>query len=310
MPKFSVAESITIKASPQQVYDTVADFGTWTTWSPWLCQEPDAKVVVSDSANSVGSGYQWHGEIVGQGEMEHKDLQPGTRIVQDLRFLKPWKSQAGVTWNFAAADGGTHATWTMQGSLPWFMFWMKNMMSGLIGMDYARGLRMLKEYVESGSVLSATTVKGVETVGPFRMIGVRRSASMDDLGPVMESAIAEACEKLSVANVQHNGEVMAAYHDLDFKTRVFDFSTGFVVSDSTPDVPGLSTWSCPQVQAMTLDHIGRYENLGNAWSSGYQQIRFRKLKQNRRMATFERYANSPENTQPDDLLTHLYLPLK
>ena len=49
MPRFHVQRSIQINASPEEVFNTVADFGTWTKWSPWLCSEPDAKVTVTAS---------------------------------------------------------------------------------------------------------------------------------------------------------------------------------------------------------------------------------------------------------------------
>lgn len=79
MPKIHVAESIEIAASPERAFDVVADFGSWTKWSPWLGAEPDARVDVTDNPNSVGSGYRWSGDVVGEGEMEHVRLDHGTR---------------------------------------------------------------------------------------------------------------------------------------------------------------------------------------------------------------------------------------
>ena len=81
MPKFHVQRSIEIDAPPQQVFDTVADFGSWTAWSPWLCAEPTADVTVTDNPNSVGSIYAWKGEVVGQNQstapgQQHTDSVP------------------------------------------------------------------------------------------------------------------------------------------------------------------------------------------------------------------------------------------
>ena len=77
MPAFEVQRSIVINAPPEKVFDTVVDFGTWTTWSPWLCAEPEAEVTVSEDPSSVGSTYEWTGEIVGAGIIEHRQLEPG-----------------------------------------------------------------------------------------------------------------------------------------------------------------------------------------------------------------------------------------
>ena len=76
MPKFSVKRSTTISAPIEDVYSKVVDYSNWSTWSPWLCAEPDTKVTISDSPNQVGSTYRWNGEITGSGVLEHKSLTP------------------------------------------------------------------------------------------------------------------------------------------------------------------------------------------------------------------------------------------
>jgi hypothetical protein len=46
MPAYHVHRSIVINDTPANVFDQVADFGTWPTWSPRLCAEPDAQVTI------------------------------------------------------------------------------------------------------------------------------------------------------------------------------------------------------------------------------------------------------------------------
>jgi hypothetical protein len=36
MPAYNVHRSIVINVPSEQVFNTVADYGTWTKWSPWL----------------------------------------------------------------------------------------------------------------------------------------------------------------------------------------------------------------------------------------------------------------------------------
>ena len=69
-------------------------------------------------------------------------------------------------------------------------------MEVFIGMDYERGLKMLKEWIETGQVLSKTTIPGVESVGPLRMAGVRKTCPISEVGPSMGAAFAEATQKL------------------------------------------------------------------------------------------------------------------
>lgn len=308
MPKFHVDRSITISAPSEKVHDTVADFGTWTTWSPWLCAEPDADVTITSDASSVGSVYAWKGEIVGQGEIEHKRLEAGRLIDQEIRFLKPWKSVSLVSFQTQPTEGGTKITWNMEGSLPWFMFWMKSMMTTFIGMDYERGLKMLKEYIETGHVNAKTEIRGVESVGPLKVIGVRASCSTRDVGSSMDKTFASAASEFERHGLPMDGHMISVYHSFDMKRQVLDYTGGYVVPDSTTVPAGMSSWSIPTVTALKVTHTGSYNHLGNSWSAANQYSRYRKLKQSR-VGTFEIYHN-PEECDEAKRLTDVYLPLK
>jgi len=136
MPVFSVEKSIHIEAPIDAVFGRVRDFKGWVDWSPWIIAEPNCSLDYEDD----GKGYSWDGEIIGSGEMEIKNETAPKVIDYRLTFLKPWKSECTTHFKFAEKDGGTQVHWTMNGSLPWFMFWMKGMMTTFVGMDYDRGL--------------------------------------------------------------------------------------------------------------------------------------------------------------------------
>jgi effector-binding domain-containing protein/uncharacterized protein YndB with AHSA1/START domain len=310
VPRYHVQRSIQINATPQKVFDTVADFGTWTKWSPWLCCEPDAKVTVTEDASSVGSTYAWQGEIVGQGEIEHRELQPGRRIDDEIRFAKPFKSKSKVAFEMEPAGQGTKLTWHMDGSLPWFMFWMKSLMEVFIGMDYERGLMMLKDLIETGKVLSQTKIRGVESVGPLRMAGVRRTCALREIGPAMDASFAEAKRKLSQHGLPTDGTAMSVYHTCSLKTQMFDYTSGFVIPASVSSMPAeLSSWSLPATKALCVEHVGSYSHLGNAWSAANQFARYKKLKQGK-VGAFELYKNAPKDAAAADLRTEIFLPLR
>lgn len=311
MPAYHVSRSTVIHADADKVFDTVADFGTWTTWSPWLCAEPEAEVVVSDDPSSVGSTYAWRGEVVGQGEMEHEVLQRGTRIESQIRFIKPFKSVAQVSFDFEPSGEGTSVTWHMNGKMPFFLFWMIPMMKSFIGMDYQRGLLMLKEWLETGTIHSETKIVGRQKVGPLRMLGVRKKCEYDDIGKSMEQALQEAVSLLTKAGISTEAcDVISVYHHFDIKRQIFDYSIGYVV-ETLPESPpaGLSSWEIGEMDAFAVDHIGAYEHLGNAWSAAHQHVRYKKMKP-AKCGGFELYGNDPAETDPADLLTHVYIPIR
>lgn len=310
MPKFHVQRSIEIGAAPEKVFDVVSDFGTWTTWSPWLCAEPTAKVTVSDAPSSVGSTYAWEGEITGAGEMEHLRLEPGQLIEDEIRFTKPFKSKTGVSFQFQPAGEGTLITWHMFGSMPWFLFWMIPQMETFIGMDHERGLRMLKEWIETGKIVANTNIRGVESIGPLNVVGIRKTCSFDNIGESMEQAFHEASEKMSKQELPLDGEAISIYHSMNTKAKTFDYTSGYIVpADVAASPEEFSLWSLPEVKALKVEHLGSYEHLGNSWSAANQHARYHKTKQ-QKIGTFEIYKNNPESTPVEELQTLIYLPLK
>jgi len=309
MPSYLVERSISIDAPPQKVFEVVSDFGTWTSWSPWLIAEPDAKVTVSEDPSSVGSTYAWEGEVTGAGGMTHQELTSPSKIVSEIRFLKPFKSVAEVGFDLVPEGSGTKITWSMKGSMPWFLFWMIPSLKSFIGMDYVRGLKMLKEWIESGRVLSDNKIVGPTSVGPVRMAGVRQTCEMKDIGPVMHQAVEQAKQQLEAAGLCPEGRVMAVYHGFDVKQLKFDFSAGYMIDQDVTPPSTMSVWSMPESQAFQVTHTGSYEHLGNPWSIAHQHIRYRKLKQ-QKIGTFEIYHNCPDDVPDEELLTDIYLPLR
>jgi effector-binding domain-containing protein len=313
MPGFHVQRSIVINDTPENVFDKVADFGTWPTWSPWLCAEPDAQVTIPDDASSVGAVYSWKGEIVGQGEMEHIRLQRAERIENEIRFTKPFKSRSRVWFDLEPSGDGTKITWHMQGSLPWFLFWMFWMlwkMEVFIGMDYERGLKMLKEWIETGKILSDTKIHGVESVGPLKMAGIRKRCSIREIGSSMKQAFEEAEAAFCQHGLPTGGAGITVYHYFDMKAGTFEYTSGWIIPDSADVATAeLSSWSIPVSRALRIDHVGSYDNVGNAWSAAQQYLRYKKLKQSK-VGTFEIYRNDPDETAPADLENEIYLPLR
>jgi uncharacterized membrane protein len=174
MPKTHVSKSINIDRSPDEIFKKLNDFNQWPQWSPWLICEPDARVEVAPDAKY----YEWEGKRVGSGNMRIINEQPNGSIDYDLTFLTPWKSTAKV--RFALEDTGesTKVTWIMDSSLPFFMFWMKKSMESFIGMDFDRGLNMLKEQVEDGTVNSKLEFIGEGSYPGCQYLGITRTCSM------------------------------------------------------------------------------------------------------------------------------------
>ena len=311
MPKYHVAESIEIEASPEEVFDLVVDFNRWTTWSPWLIAEPDAKVTVTGDGTTIGDVYAWFGNVTGEGEVEHRVLERGKRIVDELRFIKPFKSVCEAGFQLAPTAKGTKLTWTMDGKMPFFMFWMIPMMKTFIGMDFRRGLLMIKDLQETGAIHSQCTVNESASVGPIRMAGIAAECSVKDVGISMEKAMQVADQEFKAAGLPMDGEMLAAYTKFKAAKGEFAYIVGYTIPAGT-DVPSsskLTTYDVPQTKAFHVKHVGPYKHLGNGWSVANQLVRFKKMKQ-AKCAALEIYRNSPCDTSENELDTDIYIPLR
>jgi hypothetical protein len=151
-PTYTVERSQLVHAEPDRVQHEILDFHRWTAWSPWEDLDPDLRRSYSGAADGVGSVYEWSGNRkAGQGRMEMIDVQPGSAVVVDLRFLKPFKSESVITFATVPEEGGTRVTWTMTGprTTALKVMGLFTSMDKLVGKDFEKGLTRLKAVVET-----------------------------------------------------------------------------------------------------------------------------------------------------------------
>ncbi len=307
MPKTHVKKSITIAAGAEKVKNIIRDFNHWEYWSPWLILEPGVKVVVSENKKMQ----EWEGKRIGSGRMSIAS-ETDSVIHYDLTFLKPWKSEAKVEFIFQAINANeTKLTWTMHGSLPFFMFWMKNLMERMIGMDYDRGLLMLKDYIEKGRVEAKLEFLGETEYPGCKFVGLKSECTIDNIGEKM-SADFEKLAGFAHANDDNlTGEWFSVYHKFDINKNKVVYTSGIGVKTEPKNLSGgLFNGSLPATKVYTVRHIGPYELSGNAWSAIMSMERAKEFKQNKKIPPMEFYRNSPINTKPEDLISDVSMAIK
>ncbi|MBO9668491.1 MAG: SRPBCC family protein, partial [Bdellovibrio sp.] len=159
---YETQSSIVINKKPEVVFNFIADFNNWPSWSPWLILEPNCQYLIKGPSATVGHLQEWNGQAIGAGRMTLMSMNPQTELNLKLEFFKPWKTESTARFLLRPKGDSTEVTWNMKGSLPFFMFFMKKMMKAWIGNDFNRGLRMMKEKLETGKVLSKVDVQGVK----------------------------------------------------------------------------------------------------------------------------------------------------
>lgn len=307
MPRTYVEKSITIAASVETIKNIISNFNNWEPWSPWFILEPETKVTVSDD----GKTQEWEGKRIGSGII--KLVSEGELIINyELIFLKPWKSKSKTDFILEKIDeNNTKLTWTMDSSLPFFMFWMKNMMERLIGMDYDRGLLMLKEYIEKGQVDAKLEFLGESEYEGCNFVGVKSECTIDNIGEVMEADFKKLMEFAKENEDIITKEFFSIYHKFDFNKNRVVYTSGVGIKSEVLKIPaGMFEGSLPATKVHTVRHIGPYELSGNGWSAIMAMDRAKELTKNKKVPPMEFYRNMPMDTEPKDLISDICMAIK
>ena len=307
MPKFTVSRSLIVGASLDKCFSTVRDFKSWPKWSPWLIAEPDCAVSFGEDERS----YSWDGKIVGAGKMEIESESPNRSINYQLEFLRPWKSTSKVRFTFAEKGEDTEITWRMDGRLPFFMFWMKTMMSALIGMDYERGLSMLKDLLETGIVPSKLEFIDFNPCSGGTFVGIRTHCSIKDIGSTMENDFKRLCSLVDERRIEVIGKPFSIYHKWEVVKGNTEYTVGYIVNGASADLPrDVVSGVLPDCKAYAIRHTGPYRHLGNAWAAGMFRARAKVFKQSKKIHPFEIYENDPSDVPENEVETIVHFPLK
>ncbi len=306
MPKMHVEKSVQVKAPVDKIFSSLTDFNEWQVWSPWLIQEREAKVTVSEDGNS----YEWQGDRIGSGNMSITGKEENKRIDYDLNFLKPWKSHAKVWFEFEEQGEEVKITWYMDSSLPFFIFWMKKMMEGFVGMDYDRGLSMFKDLMENGEVDTHIDIKGESKTPAFKWVGVTTTTSMDEMGPQMEKDLTSLATWTG-EHAEIAGTPFTVYHKWDVVKKKVTYTSAIPVKEVPTDLAGqFESGEMPELRTFCIAHKGAYKHLGNAWSTGMNMQQNKKFKSSKKQHPFEVYVSDPADTADKELVTEVHFPLR
>jgi predicted transcriptional regulator YdeE len=309
MPKLKVSHSILIEEKSIKIYDIISNFKRWKAWSPWLLAEPDC--LVNNSKN--GDFNYWKGEIIGEGKMTISEKSDNHDYLSaTLEFLKPWKSKSIIHFLLKEKSEGTEVTWTMEGRLPIFLFWMKKSMEVYIGEDYRRGLNLLKDLIETGKTNSKIEFLGMRTLEGCEFIGIKRHCNIIEISHCMEedftSLLTESNQKWEQLI---GGFPFAVYHKFDMVKGKVIYTAALPMKSLPSDLPSkYLTGKRPTLETYGLTHTGPYRHISNGWAAIVMHQRARKFKHDKKFPPIEIYLNSPKDTDELKLKTEILFPAK
>lgn len=144
-----VQREAVIKASPAEVYNTVANLRTWKEWGAWYEDDPDMKVTYNDIPSGKGARSDWDSKD-GKGWMKISEAVPAKSLKFDMRFMVGTENEGSAmgSMTMEAVEGGTKLVWRMWTEKkapavlgPYFIQYM----NGEVGKAYERGLANLQK---------------------------------------------------------------------------------------------------------------------------------------------------------------------
>ncbi len=311
MPKYHVEKSIVINAPVDDVLPLTRDYNQWPAWSPWLCMEPDATVQFHGTPGEVGHGYSWSGELVGAGEM-HTTAHEGTVHNMDLKFLKPFKSTATVSLDIQpVGEDKTNVTWHMWSAMPFFLFFMTRTIKNMIGMDYERGLKMLKEQAETGKVNSKLEIAGVVDIPETHYVGLTAECPVSDISASMKNTMPRVDSHATEQNLQRTDiPAGSIYNKMNLKNGECVYTSIIPVKQPATSSAEVTHGTINAGKAIKVTHRGSYSHLGNGWATAMAFQRYKKHKPLKSQPPYELYLNDPRHTEEQDLVTEIYIPVR
>ena len=144
------------------------------------------------------------------------------------------------------------------------------MMQTYIGMDYDRGLRLLKNYIEDGEIHSKLNFIGKETLPEQQYVGITTACTMETMGKKMSEDMPRLMEFVQTSGVEPSGVPFTQYSKWDMVKNRVEYTSAVPVKSVPSNLPaGFSTGKIPATPVYTLEHVGPYPFLGNAWSTLY-----------------------------------------
>ena len=202
-------------------------------------------------------------------------------------------------------------TWSMDSAVPFFMFFFKKMMEAFIGMDYERGLMMLKEYAETGEVSCQLEFPGRQTFPGCDYLGIRRSTSMENIEAEMGPDFEKVINWVSSSAAELCGKPFSIYHQWEPVKKAVEYTVGVPLKKLPTELPdGMSSGSIPATEVYAVKHTGPYCYLSNAWSAGMMRARGKEFKQSKIAPPFETYEDDPSNCDEKQLVTVVHFPAK
>jgi effector-binding domain-containing protein/uncharacterized protein YndB with AHSA1/START domain len=307
-----VERSIAIDAPPAMVFTVLNGFRQFPRWSPWADIDPAAITTYEGPAAGVGAKMSWSGNAeVGAGSQEILESKPYDSIKLRLTFgdfpgdyvasytLAPEASGTRVTWSFDADYGG---------SIMGRYFGLLS--DSMIGPDYEKGLGRLEAFVESlpkadfsGMTFEAASVEA----RPLLLMAVRSADDPNAIGVALGVAWGRLSGFISAQGLTRAGPALAIHNGEQDGALSLEAAIPVDRNDVAVAAP-IRAGQGHEGRVLKAVHTGDYSGLAAARAKVRAYLATAGLEQAGPL--WEEFVSDPGDTPPDQLVTHIFVPIK
>ncbi len=260
--------STVIAAPPEAVWGHVSSLSAMDAWSPWSAMDPNMTKSVEGTDGTVGAISKWEGnKDVGKGEQRIDELKPHSLVRTHLTFIEPWSSESEALIELAPEGEGTMVTWAMTGTNDFMGKLMGKFMDmdALIGKNFEKGLRMLKEQAEQAyAAVPRYEIKVVERPAML-YVGKRGIVRWEDLEKTFAEGFGAGMAAIGKAKVPPAGPPSGVYFEWNEADKTADLIAGIPAPLSAKaKLKGLELYEAPATKALLIEYYGGYQGIAKA----------------------------------------------
>jgi hypothetical protein len=155
-PKAHMERSVVVAAPLAVVFQQVASFQKFNTWSPWTKMDPIAKQTIEGPPVGVGAKMSWDGPETGKGSQWTVEYEENKRVKNAMAF-EGMEGAIFAEFILEEVPKGTKIVWTYDGDVSETGFTNKMMtkmfyafiLESMLGKQYEDGLNDLKKLAEN-----------------------------------------------------------------------------------------------------------------------------------------------------------------
>ncbi len=149
--EMDIEKNISINKNINDVFNFLKQTKNQDQFSVWNMKDPGMKKSYSGSDGTIGFIYSWDSKDknVGAGSQEITNINEGSRIGYELRFLRPMQNTASSAFILnKTGENTTSVSWTFQSPSKFPMSLFAPIFKNILGKQINQSLLNLKELLE------------------------------------------------------------------------------------------------------------------------------------------------------------------